>query len=182
MSNGFHIDDLRYPIGLYVAPEEVTESNMNKWIEELAHFPQNLREVVASISSQDLNEPYRPGSWTIRQLIHHIADSHINAYVRFKLALTEETPTIRPYHQDRWATLPDSIATSREVSLQLLEAVHRRWVNMLILLTPEDYNRTFYHPEQDKVITLRVALGQYVWHGNHHLAQIQSVKDRNGWK
>ena len=169
--------DLRYPIGQFDRDDATTRSEHIKTITEL---PAKLAASVAGLSDEQLDTPYRPEGWTLRQTVHHIADSHINSLCRFKLALTEdEAPTIRPYYEDRWAELGDS-KLPVGVSLAIVDGVHRRWVAMLESLADADYQREFIHPETGKW-TLDKALALYAWHSRHHTAHITSTRERNGW-
>jgi len=169
--------DSRYPIGPYAPDANPTPESRAKHIEEIAALPARMRKAVAGLSPQQLETPYREGGWTIRQVAHHVPDSHLNAYVRTKLALTENVPTIKPYDEAAWARLKDSELTPIEVSLSLLEAVHSRWVNLLRSLKEEDFKRKWNHPESG-VHTLDWLLGLYSWHGNHHLAHITATRER----
>ncbi|RXT06370.1 YfiT family bacillithiol transferase [Ammoniphilus sp. CFH 90114] len=171
--------DVRYPVGHYSYEEEVTDKQLQVWIDEIEAAPARLRETVIHLSDEQLSTPYRPGGWTIRQVVHHLADSHVNSYVRFKLALTEDVPTIKPYAEDRWAELHDS-TTSILVSLDLLDALHKRWVILLRSLNKVELNRTFHHPDTGR-ISLKVNIGLYAWHGRHHIAHITSIKEKMGW-
>jgi DinB superfamily len=177
-----HPDQLRYPIGKFQKPVSITPLIIKKYQQDLETFPNRLKDVVAHLNEGQLDTSYRPGGWTIRQLVHHCADSHLNAYIRFKLALTEDNPTIKPYDQDRWAELPDSTSPPIMISLQLLESLHYRWIVLLNSLQEKELRRTFYHPEHSKEFQLDEVLGQYAWHGNHHLAQINQLKKQKGWK
>lgn len=172
--------DLRYPIGKFHYESSPTQEQREKFIEDIAQASANLRAAVNGLSSDQLQTPYRPEGWTIRQVAHHVPDSHMNAYIRFKLALTENDPTIKPYAEDKWAELPDTQSTPIEVSLALLENLHTRWVNILCSLTPEDWKRTFRHPELGEV-SLEKNVALYSWHGRHHVAHITSLRGRNGW-
>jgi uncharacterized damage-inducible protein DinB len=172
--------DLRYPIGKFHFAGPPTEPERRKYIDEISEAPANLRAAVKGLSDQQLDTPYRPEGWTVRQVAHHVPDSHLNAYVRFKLALTEEEPTIKTYAEDRWARLPDTAATPVEVSLTLLDSLHNRWVRLLHSLQPEDWKRTFRHPELG-LVSLEKNLALYAWHGRHHVAHIMSLRERNGW-
>ncbi|MGZ7440761.1 YfiT family bacillithiol transferase [Paenibacillus sp. TH7-28] len=169
--------DYRYPIGKFEFTGEITAAQREQWIREIETLPARMRQAVAGLSEDQLNLPYREGGWTLRQVVHHVADSHINAYTRFKLALTEDNPTIRPYFEDRWSELPDSRADI-QVSLALLEALHQRWVILLKSLSEADYARQFHHPASGQTTTLAYNLGTYAWHGNHHLAHIASLRTR----
>jgi uncharacterized damage-inducible protein DinB len=173
------MSDLRYPIGKFSYDGSLTEDQKQKFLDDIAQAPANLRAAVKGLSQQQLDTPYRPGGWTVRQVAHHVPDSHLNAYVRFKLALTEEEPTIKPYAEDRWAELADTQATPVEVSLAMLDSLHDRWVRLLRSLKPEDWKRTFRHPEMG-VMNLERTLALYAWHGRHHVAHITALRKRNG--
>lgn len=149
-------------------------------IDDIEAAPGILRETVRGMSEEQLSTPYRPGGWTVRQVVHHLPDSHLNGYTRAKLALTEEEPTIRPYAEDRWAELPDARNAPHEISLQLLEGLHRRWVSMLRSLSPADLSRTFRHPGSGLWV-MNNHLCHYAWHGRHHTAQITALARRMGW-
>ena len=173
--------DLRYPIGKYVPKESLTPAERDQAIGQIAAAPKLFRDAVAGLSQEQFDTPYRPGGWTVRQLIHHIPDSHMNSYVRFKLALTESEPTIKTYDEALWATLADSRETPVEVSLTLLEALHDRWVVLLRSMRPEDFARRLRHPERG-METLDSKVPEYAWHGRHHAAHITSLRQREGWK
>ena len=172
--------DLRYPLGKFTYNGYLTEDQKQKSLDDIAHAPANLRVAVKGLSQQQLDTPYRPDGWTVRQVAHHVPDSHLNAYVRFKLALTEEDPTIKPYAEDRWAQLADTQATPVEISLVLLDSLHDRWVRLLRSLKPEDWKRTFRHPDLG-LVSLEKNLALYAWHGRHHVAHITGLRQRNGW-
>lgn len=172
--------DLRYPIGKFHFDGPLTEGQTRKALDDVAIAPANLRSVVKGLSEAQLDTPYRPGGWTVRQVVHHVPDSHMNAYVRFKLALTEDDPTIKPYAEDRWAELADTNATPVEVSLTLLDSLHDRWVRLLRSLTPEEWKRTFRHPDLGSM-PLEKSLALYAWHGRHHVAHITALRVREGW-
>ncbi|MGG6314218.1 YfiT family bacillithiol transferase [Paenibacillus macerans] len=169
--------DPRYPIGTFTFEGEITAAQREQWIREIETLPAKMRQAVAGLSEDQLNLPYREGGWTLRQVVHHVGDSHINAYTRFKLALTEETPTIRPYYEDRWAELPDYRADI-QVSLALLEALHQRWVILLKAMSDADFERPFHHPASGQTTSLAYNLGSYAWHGNHHLAHITALRTK----
>ncbi|MFF2887296.1 YfiT family bacillithiol transferase [Paenibacillus sp. NPDC057967] len=175
------VEDVRYPIGTFRFNGGIDAAQRKIWIDQIASLPEQLKEAVAGLSDEQLSTPYRDGGWTVRQVIHHVADSHMNAYIRWKLALTEEGPPIKPYHEDRWAELQDTEQEPIETSLVLLDALHRRWTTLIKSLPEAAYERTFYHPEQQKSIPLDVNLGMYAWHGLHHLAHIVVLKQRKGW-
>lgn len=175
------IEQLKYPIGKYQPPDPISETHIRQWIEEIAAFPSALRSSVRKMTAAQLATPYRDGGWTVRQTVHHVADSHMNAYCRFKLALTEERPTIKPYLEARWAELEDSRNAPIEISLQLIESLHARWVMFLRRMSPTDFQRTFVHPQLRTESRLEYFLGMYAWHGNHHRAQIEALKKRMNW-
>jgi len=170
-----------YPVGRYNEPAMVTPAQRAAWLDDVAGAPAAMRAAISGLSPAQLDTPYRDGGWTVRQVVHHVPDSHMNAYVRFKLALTEDMPVIKPYDQARWAELPDSAATPIEVSLALLEALHARWVRLMRAMSPSDFARRFRHPEHDRIFTLDGTLGLYAWHGRHHVAHITALRERNGW-
>lgn len=172
--------DFRYPIGRFQVPASITEQDRASWIRELEAFPQNLSKAVSSLKGAQLDTPYRQGGWTVRQVVHHLADSHINSYVRFRLAMTEDTPTIKPYNEAAWAELADAKISRVEISLHLIEALHARWVVLLRSFNSTDMTRTFRHPERGEM-SLETALGLYAWHGCHHVAQITHLRQREGW-
>ena len=160
--------------------EDVNEDQRPRLIDEIAETPARLRAVVSGLSPEQLDTPYRPEGWTVRQVVHHLPDSHLNSYIRFRLALTEDEPTIKPYHEDKWAELYDARTAPVELSLALLESLHERWVVLLKSLTAEDWARAFKHPEMGTV-PLAKNVGLYAWHGKHHVAHIASLRERMGW-
>jgi len=173
--------DLRYPIGTFkIESDAFTDEERRGLIDQIAETPAKLREALKGLSEEQLETPYRPGGWTVRQVVHHVPDSHLNSYVRFKLALTEDEPTIKPYDEAQWAVLADSRITPVEVSLSLLESLHERWVALLRSLAPADFARTFRHPELG-VVSLNKNVALYAWHGRHHVAHITSLRERMGW-
>jgi uncharacterized damage-inducible protein DinB len=172
--------DPRYPIGKFDKSIIVTKEMLIDFINTIEALPLQLRKEVENLSQQQLDTPYRDGGWTVRQLVHHIPDSHLNAYVRFKLALTEDNPKIKTYEEHLWAELPDTFKTPIEVSLNLLEGVHTRWAILLRSLTEEQFEKTFQHPEWEN-ITLNKTLGLYAWHSRHHLAHITELKKKMSW-
>jgi len=174
------IDDLRYPIGKY-APQPFSEKQKEIWLNDLKFLPQELEIAIQNLDEAQLQTPYREGGWTVQQLVHHVADSHMNAYVRFKLALTEDNPTIKPYEEKEWAKLNDVNTVPINVSITLLHALHRRWVATIKDLPDEQWQRTVFHPEHKKEITLWHFLGMYAWHGKHHVKHITALKERNNW-
>ncbi|HVR06565.1 MAG TPA: putative metal-dependent hydrolase [Thermoanaerobaculia bacterium] len=172
--------DLRYPIGRFHRPVSLTTEERTAAAATLAETPARLREAVAGLTPAQLDTPYRPGGWTVRQLVHHVPDSHLNAYVRLKLALTEDEPTIRPYHEDRWAQLPEARSAPLEPSLALLESLHQRWDLALRDLAPADWQRTLVHPESGRQ-TVEQLIALYAWHGRHHTAHVAELRRREGW-
>lgn len=180
MAHDDDLEQIRYPIGRFQPREGLTPDEIAALIDDLAALPGDLRDVVAALTPEQLDTPYRPGGWTARQVLHHLPDSHINGYIRFKLALTEEQPRIVAYDQAAWAELADGRGEDVEASLTLLEALHRRWSYLLRSLEPGAYARTFHHPKSG-VVTLERTLQLYAWHGRHHLAQVRQLRDRSGW-
>lgn len=175
------MSDLRYPIGQFSMPAEVTEADRTRWIDDLANVPAALGAAIGGLGVDQVNTPYRPEGWTVRQVVHHVPDSHLHAYARFKLALTEDEPTIKPYDEGRWSQLSDVWLVDPRVSLDLLEALHRRWVALLRSLRAAEYQRTFRHPELGRTLTLDETLARYAWHGRHHTAHVTSLRQRKGW-
>jgi hypothetical protein len=181
MSTAQTATDPRYPIGKFEAPAgSISEQQRKEWIAAVEETPLRMREAVKGLNAQQLNTPYREGGWTVRQVVHHVPDSHMNAYVRFKLALTEDNPTIKPYAEDKWAELGDG-NTPVEVSLQLLDSLHVRWVSLLKSLKEPDWKRTYHHPAMGKTLTLEQVLGLYAWHGRHHVAHVTTLRKTHGW-
>src|SRR5437879_792598 len=172
--------DLRYPVGKFRFPDAVNAEERRKFIEQIAETPARLRAAIGGLSEQQLDTPYRPGGWTVSQVIHHVPDSHMNAYVRFKLALTEDEPTIRPYMEKPWAELPEAKSGPVELSLELLESLHKRWILTLRNINPNEWKRTFRHPEIG-VLNLEKTLALYSWHGRHHVAHVTSLREKMGW-
>lgn len=172
-------EKLKYPIGRVEIPIEMNESRRKTFIKDIADMPELLKEAVKGLNEEQLNNPYRPDGWTLRQVVHHLADSHLNSYIRFKMALTENEPTIKTYFEDRWADLADS-KTSIEPSINLIDALHTRWVILLKSLSDKDFERTFRHPDLG-LVTLNKALAIYAWHGKHHLAHITCLRDSKNW-
>lgn len=173
-------NDPRYPIGKYL-PEPFSEEKKEDWLSDIRYLPQLLENALLNLDEQQLQSPYRQGGWTIQQLVHHVADSHINAYCRFKLGITEDNPAIKPYDEKLWAELPDVKALPIYISITLLHALHARWHYLLEQFATKDWNRTVFHPEQKKTITLWELLGSYAWHGKHHTAHITRLKEEKGW-
>ena len=171
-----NLESLRFPIGKFSAPEIIYKKQIEDWIEILEKFPQKLFEEIKDLSENEWQKAYRPNGWTITQVVNHCADSHINAFTRFKLALTEEEPTIKPYLEDKWAELVDAKDFPIASSLQILEGIHKRWTHLLKNLSDEQLERTFRHPEMENLVKLKNSIGMYAWHGEHHLAHIKLAK------
>jgi uncharacterized damage-inducible protein DinB len=172
--------DLRYPIGPFTVPARVTTAERAALIGEIAACPERLRRAVASLSDAQLDTPYRPGGWTVRQVVHHVPDSHVNAYVRMKLAVTEDEPTIRTYEEAQWAELPEARTAPPELSLRLLESLHERWTLFLRSLEPAQFERAYRHPQLGRM-TLDAGIAMYAWHGRHHVAHVTTLAEREGW-
>jgi uncharacterized damage-inducible protein DinB len=172
--------DPRYPLGRYQREPEVASGRRAEWIQQIADTPARFREAVRGLSDEQLDTAYRDGGWTVRQLAHHMPDSHMNAYIRVKLALTGDNPAIKTYDEAAWAALPETRATPAEVSLALLDALHVRWVNTLRAMADDDWGRTIQHPEWG-AMRMDQLLGLYAWHGRHHVAHVTSLRQRNGW-
>ena len=172
-------EDLRYPIGTFTKDIQVSPELRKQFISEIKDLPDKLKAAVNDLTDEKLDTPYRPGGWTVRQTVHHVADSHVNSQIRFKLALTENVPTIRPYYEDRWAELDDSLLPI-EPSIKIIEGLHHRWTTLLNAMSDADFQRKLIHPETGEW-TLEKLLALYVWHGKHHTAHITSLRERNGW-
>lgn len=172
--------DVRYPIGQFEKPNLINKQELSGWIRTIAGFPKEIASEVLSLTDEQLDTPYRDGGWTVRQVVHHCADSHMNAFIRFKLALTETDPIIKPYYEALWAELPDS-KIHLEPSLNLLKGLHERWSKLLESLDDEDLKRTYVHPEHGRPIPLDEVIGMYAWHCNHHLAHIRVLKRNQNW-
>lgn len=174
--------DLRYPLGRPTLPTgPLDHGTRTAYIAQISLLPDQVRTALAGLTAAQLDTPYRPGGWNLRQVLHHLPDSHLNSYTRFRLALTEDNPTIRPYDEQAWAELADIAATPPAVSLALLEALHIRWTILLRTLKEEQWARTFHHPDSQRDFTLDQALALYAWHGRHHLAHITELRKREGW-
>jgi hypothetical protein len=181
MKNTIMFDDLRYPIGKFAMPEKVSTEDRTRFIAILRDLPAALKLAVTGLDHHQLATPYREGGWTVAQVVHHLADSHMNSYVRFKLALTEDQPTIKPYDENSWADMPDGKDIDVSPSLYLLEALHIRFVNMLNSLKHDDFQRTFIHPASNRILKLETVLALYAWHSEHHLAHITHLRKRMHW-
>ena len=173
--------DPRYPVGPFQTRDSLTSAERRAMIDTIAAAPARLREAVRGLGDAQLDTPYREGGWTVRQVVHHVPDSHLNAYIRLKLALTEDEPTIKPYDESEWAQLSDARDTPTEVSLTLLESLHARWVGLLRSLGDGDFRRTFKHPEHSGTQNLDWLVAMYEWHSRHHVAHITSLRERMGW-
>ncbi|MBQ4805669.1 putative metal-dependent hydrolase [Aquimarina sp. MMG015] len=167
--------NLQYPIGKFKSPNTITKEQITTWIKDIEELPKKIEKLVSGFSEAQLETAYRPDGWTARQVIHHIHDSHHNGYIRFKWALTEEQPVIKAYYEDRWAELFDTKSAPIHLSLDLIKALHAKWVYFLKGLSDEDLEKVFIHPEGDVAISLAEDIGIYAWHGNHHLAHLQIV-------
>ncbi len=176
-----NLNQLKYPIGKFSLPAAISPEDIRQWIAEIEMLPGLLRNAVEPLNDAQLNTPYRPQGWTVRQVVHHLPDSHLNSYIRFKLALTEDNPVIKPYREEQWAELPDGKTAPIAVSLVLLESLHQRWVSALRNITPEQWRRTFFHPESKRDLRLDSVLALYAWHGKHHLAHLVELKKRMEW-
>lgn len=176
------LEKLRYPIGKFERPKTITEAHISEWTESLAALPARLEELVTDLLEEQLETPYRPGGWTVRQLIHHIADSHHHSYVRFKWALTENEPVIKPYFEKEWAGLFDSRTAPIQLSLAHLKAVHAKLVYLIRGLNSADLKRSFVHPDGNVLTQLDENIGRYAWHGSHHFAHIEQLLIREGWR
>lgn len=172
--------DLRYPVGLFEFTGTLSDEQRQSLIDQIAATPAKMRAAVTGLDAEQLSTPYRPEGWTVRQVVHHVPESHMNSYIRFKLAITEDEPTIKPYFEDRWARLDDANQAPIELSLDLLDALHGRWVWFLRSLKDADFQRTFRHPELGTV-SLDKNIALYAWHGRHHIAHITSLRERMGW-
>lgn len=175
------LEQLRYPIGHYQIPNPITQEHLDEWIAVLENLPQRLAEMVIPLSEDQLETPYRPEGWTVRQLVHHIADSHHHSYIRFKWALTEDNPLIKPYDEKAWTALFDSKSAPIQMSLDHLKVVHAKLVYLLKGLSEEELQRKFTHPDGNEETTLKENIGRYAWHGSHHFAHIKNLLERKGW-
>jgi uncharacterized damage-inducible protein DinB len=180
-SDDSRLETLRFPIGRFRPAPPYSPADVAAHVESLTRAPERLRAAVRGLSPAQLDTPYRAGGWTVRQVVHHLPDSHLNSYTRFRLALTEDEPTIRPYLEARWAELSDARSGPIELSLDLFAAVHARLVALLRTLRPEQWQRRFYHPEAGMHFRLDTALAMYAWHGAHHTAHVTALREREGW-
>ena len=174
------MEDPRYPIGKYEA-QPYSEKQLEGWLNDIKFLPQHLENSILNLDDAHLNTPYRDGGWTVKQLVHHVADSHMNAYIRFKLALTEDNPVIKTYREELWAEMADTRNLPVNISLTLLHALHSRWYEILKNISVEDYQRTVFHPEHKKEMTLWFLLGMYAWHSRHHVAHVTELRKKQAW-
>ncbi|SEN32830.1 DinB superfamily protein [Chitinophaga rupis] len=172
------LEQLQYPIGRFEAPMLIKPEDLKIYINDIRYLPSLLEIAVQDLDAWQLNTPYRPGGWTVMQVVHHVADSHMNALTRFKLALTEDNPVIKPYDEAAWAKLGDMERTPINMSITLLHALHARWVNLMESMSPEDWERSFVHPEHNTTFKLKTVAANYAWHGKHHFAHIEKLKER----
>lgn len=175
------LEELKYPIGKFDYSEPYSEEKVNGWIDAIEALPSWLDICIENLDAPQLDTPYRPDGWTINQVFHHIADSHMNGVQRMKLALTEDNPTIIPYNEKLWAELPDVSHTPVNISITMVHALHRRWGQLLRNLKPEDWKRTYYHPADDRTVPIWQSTGVYAWHGRHHMEQVRRLRERMGW-
>ena len=174
------LEQLRYPIGQFQCPDTINEKHIQLWVRDIELLPSKMRLAVAGMDDEQLDTHYRPKGWTVRQVVHHVADSHMNGYIRMKLALTEDNPIIKPYEEQLWAELPDS-KLDIDVSLKIIDSVHTRWVEILRGLNVFQFERTFVHPANKTTMSIKAHSGLYSWHGRHHVAHIDHLKLREGW-
>ncbi len=175
------IEKLKYPVGKFQMPKEMTPALRQNYLDDLATLPEKLEATISSLNDSQLDTPYRPGGWTVRQVVHHFADSHINAFCRIKLVLTEESPTIKPYHEGLWAEMSDYASMPVSQSISILHGLHKRMVHILSNLNEAELEKYYVHPEYGKTFTLDTVIALYGWHCNHHLAHISELKKRNYW-
>ena len=174
------MEELKYPIGRYVE-QPFSDNRLKEWLLDIQSLPQQIESAITNLDEAQLETPYRDGGWTVKQLVHHVADSHMNAYIRFKLALTEDNPSIKPYDQEAWANMMDTKTIPINVSITLLYALHSRWNVIVRNISGEEWSRTVFHPEHKKEMTLWYLLGMYAWHSRHHVAHIMKLRERMGW-
>jgi hypothetical protein len=181
MKTPIDMEKLKYPIGKFVWNGALTADERKVCIQRISAAPKLVRAAVKGLNETQLNTPYRPEGWTVRQVVHHLPDSHMQGYARIKLALTEDVPTVKPYQEQRWAVTPDPARLSVDVSLTILDGLHARWVELLSALTPEQFTRKFFHPENKSEWPIDWIVALYAWHGEHHAAHITSLREREGW-
>lgn len=180
MPEDIDLESLRYPIGKLNVPKEVSQGQIEEWIETIESFPAKIRELTETLSNEELDWKYRPDGWMIRQVVHHCADSHMNSFVRFKLTLTEDVPTIKGYFEDRWAEMPDTTEVPISASLSLLDGLHARWSTLLKSMSEDDFKKKLFHPEHKRELSLTYMLGLYAWHCKHHTAHIKQALEHRG--
>lgn len=176
------LEKQKYPIGNFTAPDKFRKGEIGKCIKDIDKMPKRLKEAVKNLTDEQLDTAYRPNGWTVRQVVHHLADSHMNAYIRFRLALTEDNPTIKPYEEAKWAELNDAKSAPIKFSLDMLRNLHKRWVMLLKSMDKDLMMRTYFHPEKNRAVPLWEVTAMYGWHSNHHLAHIEELKKSKGWK
>lgn len=175
------IEKLKYPIGQFQKPDTIDKATLNKWIDDVETLPQRISSIVTPLTDEQLDTPYRPDGWTIRQVVHHVPDSHTNSYIRFKWALTEDKPTIKAYNEADWAELSDTKGAPVDLPLQYLSLLHQKLVRVMRSLSDEQLQRSFIHPETGNEVKLDENIGIYAWHGNHHYYHIKNLIEREGW-
>jgi uncharacterized damage-inducible protein DinB len=173
--------DIRYPIGKFVQPEIFVQEDLKSWIDDIKIFPKQLQEAVDGLDTEQLNTPYREGGWTVAQVVHHLADAHMNAFIRTKLVITEDLPTVKPFEENDWAETAEASSFPIEASLKLLEGLHERWGALLESLEPEQFQRKLYHPILKTAMNLYTCVAMYAWHGKHHVAHIKHLRAQKGW-
>lgn len=176
-----NLEHKKYPIGKFKKPENISDQDLDLYIKTIKDFPGKLKNLIENWTDEQLDTQYREGGWKVRQLINHLSDSHMNSFIRFKLALTEDNPTIKPYDEAKWAELQDSFSMEIKPALQILKGLHKRWVYELKSLTNREFESTFFHPENNETITLKENVAFYSWHCEHHLAHIKNLKTEKGW-
>ncbi|MDB5203653.1 MAG: putative metal-dependent hydrolase [Ferruginibacter sp.] len=174
------MEALQYPIGKYIE-QPFSDKQLKEWLLDIQTLPMQLEYAINNLDEAQLQTAYRPGGWTVHQLVHHVADSHMNAYIRFKLGLSEDNPTIKPYEEKDWAEMADTKNLPVNISVTLLYSLHLRWHELLKNVTEAQWQRTVFHPESKKQMTLWYLLGMYAWHGMHHVAHIRKLREREGW-
>jgi hypothetical protein len=174
-----NLEDLKYPIGKFSKPETISDEEIKSWVTDIEQFPNRLNKLVPYLSASELNYRYRPDGWTIKQVVHHCADSHMNSFIRFKLCLTEELPTIKPFNDSKWAELPDATEADLSTSLKIIEGLHARWTLLLKSLDVSDLSKQYIHPDKAQPLSLSDSIALYAWHCNHHLAHIKQALENN---
>ncbi len=172
------MEELQYPIGKFQLPENITDAQFENWKNDIESLPAKVQQLTDGFKANQWSQTYRPDGWTALQVVHHLADSHMNCFIRFKWAMTEDNPTIKAYNEKAWANLPDVMQSAPIISIQLLHALHQRWSSLISNMTEKDFAKTFYHPVQQKSHSLKGAVGLYAWHGNHHLAHLKIIADK----